>query len=68
MSCGSCGVVARLGIQGQDAKRLIELGIIPGVKICMLRTAPLGDPLLIELRGYRLSIRKKTAELIVMEV
>lgn len=39
------------------ATRLLEMGLTPGVEIELLGTAPLGDPLEFELRGYRLSVR-----------
>jgi len=42
--------------------RLKELGMVPGTKIRMMRYAPLGDPMELELRGYRLSIRREDAE------
>ena len=41
--------------------RLLEMGLIPGVEVQLLGTAPLGDPLEFELRGYRLSLRKAEA-------
>ena len=47
--------------------RLLEMGIIPGTKIKITKVAPLGDPLLVHLRGYELSIRKSDAELIEVE-
>jgi ferrous iron transport protein A len=52
------------GIEGEDAisVRLMEMGLIPGVEVKLLGKAPLGDPLEIELRGYRLSVRKSEAE------
>ena len=52
------------GIEGDDAisVRLMEMGLVPGVEITVLGTAPLGDPLEIELRGYRLSVRRREAE------
>jgi Fe2+ transport system protein FeoA len=42
--------------------RLREMGLINGTRIKFLRWAPLGDPLEIEVRGYRLSLRKLEAE------
>jgi len=50
-------------IDGVDevSLRLLEMGVTPGVEVRLLGTAPLGDPLEFELRGYRLSIRKSEA-------
>ena len=54
-------------IDGDDAIsiRLMEMGLIPGVEVKVLGTAPLGDPLEIELRGYRLSVRRSEAERVI---
>ena len=43
------------------AIRLLEMGVTPGVEIRLVGTAPFGDPLELELRGYRLSIRRQEA-------
>lgn len=49
-----------LGISGADelSIRLMEMGLTPGVAFRLVGTAPLGDPLEIEVRGYRLSVRR----------
>lgn len=51
-------------VQGTDAiaQRLLEMGLTPGVEITLLGTAPWGDPLELEVRGYRLSVRKAEAQ------
>jgi ferrous iron transport protein A len=51
---------------GDVAFRLLEMGLIPGVEVALVGRAPLGDPLELELRGYRLSVRK--AEAAIVEV
>jgi ferrous iron transport protein A len=38
------------------------MGLTPGVAVHVLGTAPLGDPIELELRGYRLSVRRAEAE------
>jgi len=47
--------------------RLMELGLLPGTDIELVRFAPLGDPIDIKVRGYHLSIRKTEAALIRIE-
>lgn len=51
-------------VLGTDAiaQRLLEMGLTPGVEVTLLGTAPWGDPLELEVRGYRLSVRKSEAE------
>jgi ferrous iron transport protein A len=41
--------------------RLLEMGLTPGVEVALVGAAPLGDPLELELRGYRLSVRRAEA-------
>lgn len=57
-------------ILGMDevAMRLLEMGLTPSVEVRMIGTAPLGDPLELELRGYRLSVRKSEAALVEIEI
>lgn len=47
--------------------RLMEMGLTPGVELQLVGTAPLGDPLELELRGYRLSIRRSEAARVEIE-
>ena len=58
------GARGRVGsILGADelSVRLLEMGLTPGVEVAVVGTAPLGDPLELELRGYRLSVRRSEA-------
>lgn len=58
---GESGVVA--GWKGDAPPlRLLEMGILEGTEIEVVRLAPLGDPIEIKLRGYHLSIRRSEAE------
>lgn len=56
----SCRVVSIDG-DGQVSRRLMEMGVIPGATIRLVKSAPLGDPIEIEIRGYHLAIRKTEA-------
>jgi ferrous iron transport protein A len=47
-------------------RRLMEMGLVPGTAVRVVNVAPLGDPLEIEVRASRLSIRKAEAALIVV--
>jgi ferrous iron transport protein A len=53
-----------LRVEGADeiSLRLLEMGLTPGVTVTCLGVAPLGDPLELEVRGYRLSLRKSEAQ------
>jgi ferrous iron transport protein A len=62
LSVGESGRVARVSGADEVSRRLLEMGVTPGVEIRCLGAAPLGDPLEFELRGYRLSLRKTEAQ------
>ena len=53
-----------LRIQGEEefAHRLMELGLVPGTEIAVIRRAPLGDPVELKVRGTHFSIRLSEAE------
>ena len=60
----SIGDRARVsGVSGVDqvSVRLMEMGLTPGVEVAVIGAAPLGDPLEIRIRGYRLSVRRSEA-------
>jgi Fe2+ transport system protein FeoA len=44
------------------------MGVLPGVAITLVRTAPFGDPLEIRVRGYNLTLRKSEAEHVMVEI
>lgn len=48
-------------------RKLLAMGLTPGVVFEVTRVAPLGDPLEISVRGYQLSLRKKEAAIIQVE-
>ncbi len=48
-------------------RRLLELGLLPGTQVEVVRRAPLGDPLELRLRGYRLSLRAGEASAIEVD-
>lgn len=63
---GESGSVESIGGEGAFKRRLIDMGITPGTIIKIIRLAPLGDPIQIQVRGYELSIHKSEAEKIII--
>lgn len=65
----SGGVCRVSGIQGAGAgrRRLLEMGLVPGTEVQVLRRAPLGDPIEMSVRGYLLSIRGDQARQVAVE-
>jgi ferrous iron transport protein A len=58
MAPGSEAIVVSLDATGPIGRRLQDLGLLPGTHVRAIRRAPLGDPSIYELRGYRLCLRK----------
>lgn len=61
LKSGERGVIAALDCEPPIARRLMELGLVPGTEIVVIRRAPLGDPLEISVRGVHLSLRRTEA-------
>ena len=61
---GQTVVVRKLNGVGAVKRRIMDMGIVKGTEIFILKVAPLGDPIEITVRGYELSLRKSDAELI----
>lgn len=61
---GSKVKVVRINGSGPVRRRILDMGIVKGTEVEILRKAPLGDPIEFRLRGYNLSLRKTEAELI----
>ena len=58
---GESGVIVRLDAEQAIARRLMELGLVPGTSVEVVRRAPLGDPVELRLRQVHLSIRRSEA-------
>ena len=58
-----------LSVRGESiiTRRLMEMGVIPGVAVRMVKSAPFGDPIEIRVRGYSLALRRSEAEAIELE-
>lgn len=65
---GGKAKVIKLYGEGPIKRRIMDMGITKGVKIRVIKTAPLGDPIEITVRGYELSLRKEDAEKIEVEI
>ena len=61
VAIGSSAKVTVVNGTDPTSARLLEMGLTPGVNVKVVGTAPLGDPLELEVRGYRLSIRRTEA-------
>jgi ferrous iron transport protein A len=59
--------IDRLDGPREDCSRLLDLGFTPGEEIIVTHTAPLGDPLVVRVRGALLALRRREAAWIIVE-
>lgn len=64
---GKEAVITTVGGEGALRLRLLDMGLIPKTRVTVIKTAPMGDPIEIRLRGYELTIRKEEAVKIEVE-
>jgi ferrous iron transport protein A len=67
LQAGDEARVLELRGEAEASHRLMEMGLLPGTPIKVVRFAPLGDPVEITVRGYHLSLRRAEAAGIVIE-
>jgi Fe2+ transport system protein FeoA len=61
LAAGERGVIVSVECPPAVTRRLMELGLLPGTEVELVRRAPLGDPLEIAVRGVHLSLRRTEA-------
>lgn len=59
---GKSAIITAVGGEGPLRCRLLDMGIIPHTKVMIRKTAPMGDPIELHLRGYELTIRLEDAQ------
>lgn len=67
LKIGESGKVKKLIADSAIKRRLMDMGVVPGVKVKVEKVAPLGDPVDIVLKGYHLSLRKDEASSVYLE-
>lgn len=68
MSPGQAGEITAIGGEGPLVQRLMALGLLAGTRVELTRRAIGGDPIEIEIMGYRLSLRRGEARLINVRI
>lgn len=61
---GDAGILDRIDLPQEDARRLMELGFLPGTRITAGRSAPGGDPRVFQVDGSEIALRRETARLL----
>ncbi len=64
---GAAATVAEIRVLPEHRSRLLEMGLLVGTTVELVRFAPLGDPVEIKVRGYHLTLRKHEADLILVQ-
>ena len=67
LAVGASAIVREFPKAGAAFVRLREMGLLAGTRLTLVRTAPLGDPIEIKLRGYHLTLRKTEAEHVLVD-
>jgi Fe2+ transport system protein FeoA len=66
MRVGMTATVAEIRVPPEQRGRLLEMGLLVGTPVELVRYAPLGDPVEIKVRGYFLTLRKLDADQILV--
>lgn len=67
LKSGESATVRQITHFGSTGQRLLSLGLIPGCRLKFLRPAPLGDPLMVEIPGCVVCLRRQEAFLVELE-
>lgn len=65
---GEKAKITAIGSIGPLRRRLMDMGVLVGVEVKVLKVAPMGDPIEVSIKSYNLSLRKNEAEGIAVEV
>lgn len=67
LGIGRKGTIVSLSGKGPVKQRMMDMGLVPGSQVEVIRVAPLGDPIEINLKGYNLSLRRSEAKSVMVE-
>ncbi len=67
MKAGQSAVIRAVGGEGQLRQHFLDMGVIPGTEVTLVKLAPMGDPMQFTLHGYELTLRVADAEEITVE-
>lgn len=65
---GEKGIILRVEGSGATKRRILDMGLVRGTEIKVIRRAPLGDPVEFLLKGYNLSLRKNEGDNVYVRV
>lgn len=65
---GMTGVITKVGGDGSVKRRMIDMGLVSGTSVQIVKYAPLGDPMEVKVKNFNLSLRKTEAALVGVQV
>ena len=65
---GSHARVTSVNGTGRITRRLMEMGVVPGAEVSIIKAAPFGDPLEVRVRGYSLAMRRSEADAVEVSI
>jgi len=68
LEIGETGRVLEICAGDTLALHILEIGLVTGAKVRYLRAAPLGDPIQVKVDGFLLSLRKKEAQAVIVQI
>ena len=67
LAVGESAVVVKVGSKGELRQHFLDMGLIPGVQVTLIKFAPMGDPMELMIHGYELTLRLSDAQQIEVE-
>jgi ferrous iron transport protein A len=68
VAVGTTATVTEIKLPPEHRPRLMEMGLLVGTTVELVRFAPMGDPVEIKVRGYNLTLRKNEADQILVQI
>ena len=67
LEIGTSGVIIAVGGEGSLRQHFLDMGVIPGAEVTLMKYAPMGDPMELRIHGYELTLRLEDAREIEIE-
>lgn len=67
LAVGQSAFIGKVDLVTPHAPRLLEMGFVPGTTVSLLARAPLGEPLILQVRGHMLLLRRDEAQSIFLK-
>ena len=68
LKAGQAAVIETVGGEGALRQHFLDMGLIPGAEVCMVKLAPMGDPMELKIHGYELTLRLADAAKITVHL